>query len=89
MGCNGAFSLRPPPFLVFGHLAWFLLLRRLPQLFHRIKPGFAGVQPLLGEPLRPTPLSAERREKLEEQLDYARQVFEKNPDDLDALIWLG
>ena len=44
---------------------------------------------LLGRPLYATPVSEESRARLEENLAKARAEYEKNPDDADALIWLG
>jgi tetratricopeptide (TPR) repeat protein len=44
---------------------------------------------LLGEPLFPPALAAERREELEARLSEARERYEKNPADADAAIWLG
>jgi len=44
---------------------------------------------LLGKPLYATPVSAESRVRLEENLERARAEYEKNPTDADAIIWLG
>ncbi|HXE75183.1 MAG TPA: tetratricopeptide repeat protein [Candidatus Xenobia bacterium] len=44
---------------------------------------------LLGKPLYAPAISAESRPKLEENLARARAEYEKNPDDADAIIWLG
>lgn len=44
---------------------------------------------LLGKPLTPTPPSAEARVTLEKNLAAARAEYEKNPDNADAIIWLG
>lgn len=44
---------------------------------------------LLGKPLVPAPPSAEARRQLEENLQRAEVVYGRNPDDPDAMIWLG
>lgn len=44
---------------------------------------------LLGKPLFPTQPSAENRAKMEGDLAAARAAFNKNPDSVDAAIWLG
>jgi tetratricopeptide (TPR) repeat protein len=51
-------------------------------------PGAQAVS-LLGQPLEAPALQAERRAELEHQLDEARADYEQDPDDADALIWLG
>lgn len=55
-------------------------------------PGPAGppeAVSLLGYPLYSPELPRESRQRLEAQLDSARQAYERNPDDADALIWYG
>ncbi len=37
----------------------------------------------------PPPVSAEARQRMEVQLDEARKHYEANPNDADAIIWLG
>ena len=44
---------------------------------------------LLGRPLVPSPIPAEARKTLEENLKQAEIVYGRNPDDPDATIWLG
>lgn len=44
---------------------------------------------LLGKPLHPPPLPEETRRDYEAKLEQAREQSEKNPNDPDALIWLG
>ena len=44
---------------------------------------------LLGRPLLPPPITAERRAKLEANLEKARQDHRARPDDAEAIIWLG
>ncbi|RMH54396.1 MAG: tetratricopeptide repeat protein [Bacteroidetes bacterium] len=44
---------------------------------------------LRGDTLPPLPLSPERRAALEADLAAARAAYEADPDDADALIWLG
>jgi tetratricopeptide (TPR) repeat protein len=44
---------------------------------------------LLGQPLRPRPVPAETRQRLEEQLAAARASYERAPNDADSIIWLG
>ena len=44
---------------------------------------------LLGKPLVAAPQSAEARAALEKNLAAARAEYEKDPDDADAIIWLG
>jgi tetratricopeptide (TPR) repeat protein len=44
---------------------------------------------LLGTPLYPMALPPDEREKREAQLAEARRVFDRDPSDLDAIIWLG
>jgi tetratricopeptide (TPR) repeat protein len=55
-------------------------------------PG-RGQQPetlsLLGKPLVVPPIPAERRRTLEADLAAARAAYDKNPQDVDAAIWLG
>lgn len=42
-----------------------------------------------GRPLHAPPIAADRRRALEENLARAAAEFEKNPDDVEAVIWLG
>jgi tetratricopeptide (TPR) repeat protein len=44
---------------------------------------------LLGRPLIAPRLSDDTRRKLEAELEAARQAYDKNPGDPDAVIWLG
>ncbi|HXW07200.1 MAG TPA: tetratricopeptide repeat protein [Vicinamibacterales bacterium] len=44
---------------------------------------------LLGAPLAPPPIPAERRKALEENLAMARDVYARNPGSADALVWLA
>lgn len=52
-----------------------------------------GQQPetlsLLGKPLVPPSISPDRRRTLEADLAAARAAYDKNPEDVDAAIWLG
>jgi dipeptidyl aminopeptidase/acylaminoacyl peptidase len=61
-----------------------------------LKPGGAKAEAdppeatsLLGRPLTPPGLSAERKATLETNLEAATADFVRNPDDVDAIIWLG
>src|SRR5690606_39233614 len=44
---------------------------------------------LLGEELHAPELAEERRIELERQLEEARAAYERDPNDADAIIWLG
>lgn len=44
---------------------------------------------LLGRPLLAPELAPETRERLEADLATARAAYNRNPDDADAIIWLG
>jgi len=44
---------------------------------------------LLGEPLLRPAIAEDRRRSLEADLAEARAAYEANPDDADAIIWLG
>jgi tetratricopeptide (TPR) repeat protein len=44
---------------------------------------------LLGEPLYRTEFNPETRSRLEDDLSEAQRVYDANPDDADAIIWLG
>jgi tetratricopeptide (TPR) repeat protein len=44
---------------------------------------------LLGKPLVSPPIPPERRKVLEADLASAREAYDKNPQDVDAAIWLG
>ena len=44
---------------------------------------------LLGRPLVPPPIPAERARQLQDDLTRAEVVYGRNPDDADATIWLG
>src|SRR5215218_4859172 len=55
-------------------------------------PGPAGppeTRSLLGQPLYAPELPLETRQRLEAQLDSARQAYEAHPDDADAILWYG
>ena len=52
-------------------------------------PAGAEAISLLGDTLRPVPLSAETRALYEQRLDSAARAAAANPDDPEALIWLG
>jgi tetratricopeptide (TPR) repeat protein len=55
-------------------------------------PGPAGepeARSLFGQPLYPPELTLEARQRLEAQLDSARLVYEKDPDNADAVLWYG
>ncbi|HEX8691105.1 MAG TPA: tetratricopeptide repeat protein [Longimicrobium sp.] len=44
---------------------------------------------LFGQPLYPPELPLETRQRYEQQLAEARAAYEANPNDADAIIWLG
>lgn len=44
---------------------------------------------LLGKPLMSSPVAADARKLLEENLAKAEVVYGRNPDDADAIVWLG
>jgi tetratricopeptide (TPR) repeat protein len=44
---------------------------------------------LLGQPLFPAPIAEDSRNRMEAELAEARAAWEDNPDDSDAIIWLG
>jgi tetratricopeptide (TPR) repeat protein len=44
---------------------------------------------LLGKPLIPVPPPAAARQGLDANLQAAREQYDKNPNDADAIIWLG
>jgi tetratricopeptide (TPR) repeat protein len=44
---------------------------------------------LFGAPLHATPLSGETRDTLEARLARAQTDYDRNPDDVEAIIWLG
>ncbi len=52
-------------------------------------PEGAEALSLLGEPLYPNPASAEVAERQAADIEAARADYEANPDDADAIIWLG
>ena len=52
-------------------------------------PEGAEAISLLGEPLHPTPPSREVAARREADIDAARADYESDPDDADAIIWLG
>jgi tetratricopeptide (TPR) repeat protein len=55
-------------------------------------PGPAGepeARSLFGQPLYSPEQPLEVRQRLEAQLDSARLVYEKNPDQADAILWYG
>lgn len=49
----------------------------------------SGITSLLGRPLTAPPLAPEAQARMEAQLAAARQAWEQNQDDADALIWMG
>ena len=49
----------------------------------------AEAMSLLGQPLFAPVIPDEARARMEEQLAEARANYERNPDDADAIIWLG
>lgn len=53
-----------------------------------LPPGAEAIS-LRGDTLRAVPLPEDVQTRRREQLDEARQAFEANPGDPDALIWLG
>jgi len=52
-------------------------------------PPATEVLSLFGTPLVPPPLSPERQAQLEADLAAAQAVYDRNPGDADAAIWLG
>ena len=55
-------------------------------------PGPAGTpeaRSLFGQPLYPPELPLDVRQRAEAQLDSARQAYDANPDDADAVLWYG
>lgn len=85
-----------PPRLPFSWL--FALAAVVPAAFGCAEdpapaPGLDGAPvettSLLGEPLRRPALADETRTRLEEQLAAARAEYDADPDDADAIIWLG
>ena len=42
-----------------------------------------------GDPLYAPPLSKEQREQREAELEKAREAYDRDPQDADAIIWLG
>ena len=55
-------------------------------------PGPAGepeARSLFGQPLYAPEVTLEVRQRLEAQLDSARLLYEKDPDQADALLWYG
>ena len=69
------------------------LLAAFSALFLTFVPVSPAQQPetlsLLGKPLVAPALADDTRRKLEAELADARAAYEKNPDDPDAIIWLG
>jgi tetratricopeptide (TPR) repeat protein len=55
----------------------------------RTPPAGAEAVSLLGEPLVAPALSDEARARLETQLAEAQAAYDADPDDADAIIWLG
>jgi tetratricopeptide (TPR) repeat protein len=51
--------------------------------------GQPEARSLSGQALYPPELPLETRQRLEAQLDSARLVYEKNPDQADAILWYG
>ena len=78
-----------------GTLGLWLVVYPSHQPFtaYRLQTTAAQAKPeatsLLGKPLVPTPISAEARQALEDNLKQAEIVYGRNPDDPDATIWLG
>jgi tetratricopeptide (TPR) repeat protein len=69
-------------------LAWTAAC--VPHVGPRTGPaGPAEARSLLGQPLYTPELPLEQRQRLEAQLDSARQRYEANPDDADAILWYG
>lgn len=52
-------------------------------------PAGAEAMSLLGEPLVPPELAPETRVRLETDLAAARSAYERAPEDVDSIIWLG
>ena len=52
-------------------------------------PEGAEAISLLGEPLHPIPAPAEVAARQAEDIEAARADYESDPDDADAIIWLG
>jgi len=52
-------------------------------------PAGAETMSLLGEPLFPAPASAEVAAEQVRDREAAREVYEEDPNDADAIIWLG
>lgn len=65
-------------------LAALVLLPAMPP--QQAKPEATS---LLGKPLSPPPIAPERLKQLQEDLTRAEVVYGRNPDDADAIIWLG
>jgi hypothetical protein len=67
--------------------------RDAPDTAHDAGPDAARGEPeavsLLGEPLRRPSIAADRRAALERDLAEARAASERDPDDADAIIWVG
>jgi tetratricopeptide (TPR) repeat protein len=55
----------------------------------QVTPAAPETYSLFGEPLYPAPLSAETRDTLEARLARAEAAHDRDPDDVEALIWLG
>jgi tetratricopeptide (TPR) repeat protein len=60
----------------------------------RVRQGPGPVGPpeahsLFGQPLYSPERPLDQRQRLELQLDSARQAYERNPDDAEALLWYG
>ena len=52
-------------------------------------PAGAEAISLLGEPLHPSPASAEVAAEQQRDIEVARADYDADPDDADAIIWLG
>lgn len=60
-----------------------------PAVSARPLPEGAEAWSLFGDPLFPSPASAETRARQEAQLAEARAAYEKAPGSVEALIWVG
>jgi len=63
------------------------------MLLVALAPAPAGQQPealsFRDTPLVPPSIPDDARRKLEADVDAAREIYKKNPEDVDAAIWLG
>jgi tetratricopeptide (TPR) repeat protein len=72
--------------LALTAMSWAAALTLVDALAHAQQPETLS---LLGKPLIAPPISADRRRALEADLAAARAAYDKNPEDVDAAIWLG